>query len=96
MNEAVGNKVTVKVIKSKVSPPFKSAIFNIRFGEGIDKITEILDNGVLLDILQKKGSWYAYNGTNIANSKAAARQFLEDNPEMREEIELTIKKLIHG
>lgn len=88
----VGNRVKVKVVKNKLAPPFKVAEFDITFGQGISKTGEIVDLGSELDILEKSGSWYAYNGTKIAQGREAARQFLEDNPEVAKEIEVKIKQ----
>ena len=87
----VGNRVKVKVVKNKLAPPFKIAEFDITFGQGISKTGEIVDIGSNLDIVEKSGSWYSYEGTKIAQGRDAARQFLEDNPEVAEEIELKIK-----
>lgn len=88
----VGNRVKVKVVKNKLAPPFKVAEFDITFGEGISKTGEIVDLGSELDILEKSGSWYAYNGTKIAQGREAARQFMDDNPEVAAEAEAKIKQ----
>lgn len=88
----VGNRVKVKVVKNKLAPPFKIAEFDITFGQGISKTGEIVDIGSDLDVLEKSGSWYAYGGTKIAQGRDAARQFLEDNPEVAEEVEAKIKQ----
>ncbi len=87
----VGNRVKVKVVKNKLAPPFKVAEFDITFGEGISKTGEIIDLGSELDVLEKSGSWYAYNGTKIAQGREAARQFMDDNPEVAAEAEAKIK-----
>jgi recombination protein RecA len=87
----VGNRVKVKVVKNKLAPPFKVAEFDITFGQGISKTGEIVDLGSELDILEKSGSWYAYNGTKIAQGREAARQFMDDNPEVAAEAEAKIK-----
>ncbi len=87
-----GNHVKVKVVKNKLAPPFKVAEFDITFGQGISKTGEIVDLGSELDILEKSGSWYAYNGTKIAQGREAARQFMEDNPEVAAEAEAKIKE----
>lgn len=93
----VGNAVKVKVVKNKLAPPFKVATFDIVYGSGISKSGEIVDMGSELDILQKSGSWYSYEGTKIAQGRDAAKQFLEDNPELAVEIEQKIKvKFIHS
>ncbi len=87
----VGNPIKVKVVKNKMAPPFRIALFEITFGKGISKTGEIVDLGVEKDIIQKSGSWYAYDGTKIAQGKEGAKQFLEDNPEVAEEIMVKIK-----
>jgi recombination protein RecA len=93
----VGNHVKVKVVKNKLAPPFKVAEFDIMFGDGISKTGEILDLGVECDIVEKSGSWYGYQGTKVAQGREAAKQFLDDNPEVASEIEEKIKsKLVHS
>jgi len=87
----VGNPIKVKVVKNKIAPPFRLALFEITFGKGISKTGEIIDLGVDLDLVQKSGSWYSYGGTKIAQGKEGAKQFLLDNPEVAEEIEGKIK-----
>ncbi|MCF8246405.1 MAG: recombinase RecA [Saprospiraceae bacterium] len=89
-----GNHVKVKVVKNKVAPPFRTAEFDITFGEGISKVGEIVDMGVDFDIISKSGAWYAYDGAKIAQGRDAAKQFLSDNPEVAREIELKIKEKI--
>lgn len=88
----VGNHVKVKVVKNKVAPPFRIAEFDIMYGEGISKAGEIVDMGVDLDIIQKSGSWYAYDDAKIAQGRDAAKQFLIDNPEVSLEIENKIRE----
>ena len=88
----VGNHVKVKVVKNKVAPPFRIAEFDIMYGEGISKAGEIVDMGVDLDIIQKSGSWYAYDDAKIAQGRDAAKQFLIDNPEVALEIENKIRE----
>lgn len=92
----VGNQVKVKVVKNKLAPPFRTAIFDIMFGQGISKSGEIVDLGVDHEIIQKSGAWYSYNGAKIAQGRESAKQFLEDNPEMALEIELKIKERLLG
>ena len=82
----VGNLVKVKVVKNKMAPPFRIALFEIMYGKGISRTGEIIDLGSELDIVQKSGSWYSYKGTKIAQGKESAKQFLEDNQEVAEEI----------
>lgn len=90
----VGNQVKVKVVKNKLAPPFRTASFDIVFGEGISKNGEIIDLGSELDIIQKSGAWYSYNGAKIAQGRDAAKLFLHDNPEMALELEQKIKEKI--
>jgi recombination protein RecA len=92
----VGNHVKVKVVKNKVAPPFRIATFDIMFGQGISKTGEIVDLGVDQDIIQKSGSWYSYGNAKIAQGREAAKQFLDDNPEVALEIEAKIKNKILG
>ncbi len=88
---AAGNRVRVKVVKNKVAPPFRQAEFDIIFGEGISKVGEIIDMGVELGILQKSGSWFAYQDSKIGQGRDAVKQFLHDNPEVADEIEGRIR-----
>jgi recombination protein RecA len=88
---ANGNRTRVKVVKNKVAPPFRQVEFDIIFGEGISKVGEIIDMGVELGILQKSGSWFAYNDSKIGQGRDAVKQFLQDNPEVMEELEARIK-----
>jgi recombination protein RecA len=88
----VGNQVKVKVVKNKLAPPFRVAEFEIIFGEGINKTGEIVDLGSQFDLIQKSGAWYSYNGAKIAQGRDAAKQFLNDNPEMANELEIKIKE----
>ena len=92
--EVMGNHVKVKVVKNKLAPPFRIAEFDITYGEGISKVGEIVDLGVDADIIEKSGSWYAYNGTKIAQGREAAKQFMLDNPEVAEEIEGQLKAML--
>jgi recombination protein RecA len=90
----MGNNVKVKVVKNKVAPPFRVAMFDIMFGEGISKAGEIVDLGVDLEIVQKSGSWFSYGGSKIAQGRDAAKQFMLDNPEVAEEIENKIREKV--
>ncbi len=92
--EAVGNRVKVKVVKNKVAPPFRSAEFDIIFGEGISKTGEIIDMGVELGIVQKSGSWFSYNSDKLGQGRDAVKQLLVDNPELAAEIEGKIREKI--
>lgn len=91
-DEAVGNRVKVKVVKNKVAPPFRSAEFDIVFGEGISKNGEIIDIGVELNIIQKSGSWFSYNGDKLGQGRETVKQLMRDNPELAGEIEGKIRE----
>ena len=93
-DDAVGNRVKVKVVKNKVAPPFRSAEFDIVFGEGISKTGEILDMGVELGIVQKSGSWFSYNSDKLGQGRDTVKQLLQDNPELANEIESKIREKI--
>ena len=92
--EAVGNRVKVKVVKNKVAPPFRSAEFDIIFGEGVSKNGEIIDMGVELGIVQKSGSWFSYNTDKLGQGRDAVKQLLIDNPGLANEIETKIREKI--
>ena len=85
--ENVGNNVRVKVVKNKVAPPFKKAEFDIMFGRGISKTGELVDIGVLQNIVKKSGSWFSYGETKLGQGRDSVKQLLEDNPELANEIE---------
>jgi recombination protein RecA len=91
-DEAVGNRVKVKVVKNKVAAPFRVAEFDVIFGEGISKIGEILDLGVELGIVQKSGSWFSYNTDKLGQGREAVKSLLQDNIELANEIELKIRE----
>jgi recombination protein RecA len=91
-DEVVGNETRVKVVKNKVSPPFREAIFDIMYGQGISREGEIIDMGVEADIVEKSGAWYSYGGERIGQGKDNAREFLKENPEMAKEIEAKIRE----
>ncbi len=90
--EVIGSETKVKVVKNKVSPPFKTAEFDILYGEGISREGEIIDMGVEARILEKSGAWYAYNGEKIGQGKDNAREFLRENPEVAREIENKVRE----
>ena len=92
--EAIGNRVKVKVVKNKVAPPFRSAEFDIVFGEGISKAGEIIDMGVELGIVQKSGSWFSYNTDKLGQGRDTVKQLMIDNPELSNEIEAKIREKI--
>ena len=93
-DEAVGNRVKVKVVKNKVAPPFRVAEFDIVFGEGISKVGEILDMGVEMGIVQKSGSWFSYNGDKLGQGREGVKSLLQDNPAMADELEAKIREKI--
>jgi recombination protein RecA len=90
--EVIGSETKVKVVKNKVSPPFKTAEFDILYGEGISREGEIIDMGVNARVLDKSGAWYAYNGEKIGQGKDNAREFLRENPELAVEIENKVRE----
>ncbi len=90
-DEVIGNQTRVKVVKNKVSPPFRQAEFEILYGEGISRLGEIIDLGVAHGFVDKAGSWYSYNGDRIGQGKENVRQFLKENPEVAGEIETAIR-----
>ncbi|PRX57003.1 recombinase RecA [Flagellimonas meridianipacifica] len=89
-----GNKTRVKVVKNKVAPPFKTAEFDIMYGEGVSKVGEVLDLGVAYEIVKKSGSWFSYGDTKLGQGRDAVKALLVDNPELSEELEGKIKEAI--
>ena len=85
--EVKGNRVRVKVIKNKVAPPFREAEFDVVYGEGISKAGNILDMAVNLDIIEKSGSWFSYNGERIGQGRENVKRYLKENPKLLEEVE---------
>jgi recombination protein RecA len=92
----IGNRTKVKVVKNKVAPPFKVVEFDIMYGKGISKSGEILDLGVELEIIQKSGSWFSYDGNKLGQGRDAVKILLEDNVELMDDLERLIKEKIHG
>jgi recombination protein RecA len=86
----LGKHAKVKIVKNKVAPPFKRCEFDIMFGQGISKASEIIDLGVELGIIQKSGAWFSYNGSKLAQGRDAAKAVIDDNPELAEELEAKI------
>lgn len=92
----VGNKVKVKVVKNKVAPPFRTAAVEVEYGKGFSKTGEALDMGVIYNIIEKSGSWYAYNGEKIGNGREAAKSFIESSG-LTQEIEQKVRdSLFHA
>ena len=91
-DDIVGNETRVKVVKNKVSTPFREAIFDIMYGEGLSRQGEIIDLGVECDIVEKSGAWYSYNGERVGQGKDNAREFLKENPEIAKEIEAKVRE----
>jgi recombination protein RecA len=91
-NELVGNRTRVKVVKNKVAPPFKQAELDIMYGEGISKEGSIIDIGTELDIIQKSGAWYSFEGERLGQGRENAKQYLKDNPEQAKIIEQRIRE----
>ena len=95
-DEAVGNRVRVKVVKNKVAPPFRKAEFDIIFGEGISRTFEILDLATDLNIVKKSGSWFSYGDTKLGQGRDAVKRILKDNPELADELEGKIMQALAG
>jgi recombination protein RecA len=93
-DEIVGNQTRVKVVKNKVSPPFKLAEFEILYGHGVSREGELIDLGVAHDLIEKAGSWYSYNGDRIGQGKENVRQFLLDNPEIADTIDTKLRDIL--
>jgi recombination protein RecA len=90
-DEVLGNETKVKVVKNKVAPPFKTAEFEIIYGEGVSRIGEIIDLATKSDIIEKSGSWFAYKGEKIGQGKENAKTYLKENPKVAEEIEQAVR-----
>ena len=95
-DEVVGNETRVKVVKNKVAPPFKQVEFQIYYGKGISRLGEVIDLGVKHDLVEKSGAWYAYKGEKIGQGKKNAIQYLEENPDIANEIEATLREQLLG
>ncbi|WP_423063854.1 recombinase RecA [Candidiatus Paracoxiella cheracis] len=91
-DEILGNETRVKVVKNKVAPPFRKVDFDILYGSGISRESELIDLGVQQEIVEKSGAWYSYNGTRIGQGKDNVRQFLVENPEIAQEIETRLRE----
>ncbi|ASP33481.1 recombinase RecA [Labrenzia sp. VG12] len=91
-DEVVGNHTRVKVVKNKLAPPFRQVEFDIIYGEGVSKVGELIDLGVKGNIVEKSGAWFSYNSQRLGQGRENAKQFLRDNPEVADEIELAIRQ----
>ena len=91
-DKVIGNKTTIKVVKNKVAPPFKTAVVDIMYGEGVSREGEIVDLGVEAGIVEKAGSWFAYNGEKLGQGKENVKLLLKDHPELRDEIEEKVRE----
>ena len=91
-DDVVGNHTRVKVVKNKVAPPFKTIEFDIMYGEGVSKAGELIDLGVQAGIVEKSGSWFSYDSQRIGQGKENVRTFLNENPQMADEIEYKIRE----
>ncbi len=89
-----GNKTRVKVVKNKVAPPFKTAEFDIMYGEGVSKVGEVLDLAVEHEIVKKSGSWFSYEDTKLGQGRDAVKSLIKDNPELMEELEGKVRKIV--
>ncbi|MFI4921685.1 MAG: hypothetical protein ACHQAZ_08615, partial [Gammaproteobacteria bacterium] len=91
-DEVIGSETRVKVVKNKVAPPFKIAEFEILYGEGISRAGEMIELGVIHNLVEKSGAWYSYKGKKIAQGKEGAREYLKQNPDVAAEIEAAIRE----
>ncbi len=90
--DVIGNRTKVKVVKNKIAPPFKQAEFDIYYGEGISRESSLLDLGVAVDIIEKSGAWYSYNGERMGQGRENVRNFMKENPEITSEIENRVRE----
>jgi len=90
-DEVVGNQTRVKVVKNKLAPPFKQAEFEILYGEGISREGELIELGVVHNLVEKSGAWYSYNGERMGQGKENVRQFLKENPDIADEIDRKLR-----
>jgi recombination protein RecA len=95
-DEILGNRTRVKIVKNKMAPPFRKAEFDIMYGGGISKTGEIIDIGVEHEIIKKSGSWFSYGETKLGQGRDAVKSLIDDNPELKEELEGKIRNVING
>ncbi len=93
--DVMGNKTRVKVVKNKVAPPFRTAEFDIMYGEGVSKVGEVLDLAVEKDIVKKSGSWFSYEDTKLGQGRDAVKSLIKDNPDLMDELEEKVRSLIN-
>ena len=91
-DSVIGNKTTVKIVKNKVAPPFKTAVVEIMYGEGVSRVSEIIDLGVEAGIIDKSGAWYSYNGEKLGQGKETVKALLKENDKLREELEQKVRE----
>lgn len=94
VDKVLGNRVKIKVVKNKIAPPFRTAELDIIYGEGFSKVGELVDLGVVYNIVKKSGSWFSYGETKLGQGREAVKQLLRDNPELADEIEAKIKDAV--
>ena len=90
----IGNRTKVKIVKNKVAAPFREAEFDIIYGEGISREGDLIDLGVAQNLVEKSGSWYSYKGERIGQGRENARQFLKDNPDIRQRLDTELRKAL--
>ena len=93
--DVMGNKTRVKVVKNKVAPPFRTAEFDIMYGEGVSKVGEVLDLAVEKDVVKKSGSWFSYEDTKLGQGRDAVKALIKDNPELMDELEEKVRAIIN-
>ena len=91
-DSVIGNKTTVKIVKNKVAPPFKTAVVEIMYGEGVSRVSEIIDLGVEAGIIEKSGAWYSYNGEKLGQGKETVKALLKENDKLRDELEQKVRE----
>jgi recombination protein RecA len=90
----IGNRTKIKIVKNKVAPPFREAEFDIVYGEGISKEGDLIDMGVAQNLVEKSGAWYSFKGERIGQGRENAKQFLKDNPDVKNKVDTELRKLL--